>query len=58
MSRLQVPRKDPGQPALITNIAKVQAPQGGKTPVPGAPQLQGYLAHKKQPPPPRTNVGP
>jgi len=30
MIRLQVSQKDPGQPALITNIAKVQAPQGGR----------------------------
>ena len=39
MIRSQVPQKDPGRPALITNIAKVQAPQGGETPVPSAPQL-------------------
>jgi len=32
--RLQVPQKDPGQPTLITNIAKVQAPQGGRPHVP------------------------
>lgn len=39
MIRSQVPQKDPGRPALITIIAKVQAPQGGETPVPSAPQL-------------------
>jgi hypothetical protein len=39
MIRSQVPQKDPGRSALITTIAKVQAPQGGETPVPSAPQL-------------------
>ena len=51
MIRPQVPQKDPRRPALTTNIAKVQAPQGGETPVPSAPQLgtsgSGYgLGHR------------
>jgi hypothetical protein len=39
MIRSQVPQKDPVRSALTTIIAKVQAPQGGETPVPSAPQL-------------------
>ena len=50
MMMMMVPQKDSSHATCVFLRAIIVNPGGA--------EVQGYLAHKKQPPPPRTTIGP